>query len=176
MLPRMRTILVIVALVATLTAAADAASSKRFVSKRYGYSIVLPADWTSSPASIKWQGGPPFQDPPEVDLYERADGRSLAVAARFVPRTTTLHQWATVYVGAAVPHFCKKSGGYRATTLGGVPALAFAGRCEIHDIQVELTVRRGRGYAFALASPSANSEAADDAIFKAARRSFRFIH
>jgi hypothetical protein len=171
----MRTILVLVALGATLTAAADAAPSKRFVSKQYSYSIVLPADWMSSPASIEWQGGPPFQDPPEVDLYEATNGRSLAVAARSVPRTTTLRQWATVYVGAAVPSFCKKSRGYRATTLGGVPALAFVGRCEIHDIHVELTVRRGRGYAFALASPSADSDAADGAVFEAARRSFRFI-
>ncbi len=171
----MRTILVLVALLATLAVAADASSSKRFVSKRYSYSIVLPADWTSSPASSNWQGGPPFQDPPEVDLYEAADGRSLAVAARSVPRTTTLRQWATVYVGAAVPSFCTKSRGYRATTLGGVPAVAFTGRCEIHDINVELTVRRGRGYAFALASPSADSEAADGAVFEAARRSFRFV-
>jgi hypothetical protein len=175
MLRRMRTILVLVALVATLAPAAAATSSKRFVSKRYSYSIVLPADWMSSPASTSWQGGPPFQDPPEVDLYEASDGRSLAIAARSVPRTTTLRQWATVYVGAAVPSFCTKSHGYRATTLGGVSALAFTGRCEIHDINVELTVRHGRGYAFALASPRADSQAADGAVFEAARRSFHFV-
>ena len=90
-------------------------------------------------------------------------------------QTTTLRQWATAYVGAAVPSFCTKSRGYRATTLGGVPALAFTGRCEIHDINVELAVRRGRGYTFALASPRADSEAADGAVFEAARRSFRFV-
>ncbi len=171
----MRALLVLVAVVATLAAAADATSSKRFVSKRYSYSIVLPATWASSLASISWKGGPPFQDPPEVDLYEAADGRSFAVAARSVPRTMTLREWATAYVGAAVPSFCVKSRGYRATVLGGVPALAFTGHCEIHDISVELTVRRGRGYAFALASPSANSATADGAVFEAARRSFRFV-
>src|SRR3954465_1237419 len=101
----MRTILLLVAVGLTVAAAAEATLSKRFVSKRYSYSIVLPAGWTSSPASIGWQGGPPFQDPPEVDLYEGADGRSLAVAARSVARTTTLRQWAAVYVGAAVPSF-----------------------------------------------------------------------
>jgi hypothetical protein len=88
----------------------------------------------------------------------------------------TLRQWAKVYVAAAVPDFCKKSRGYRADTLGGVPALRFSGRCEIHDIQVELTVRRSRGYAFALASPSANTDAADRVAFEAARRSFLFVH
>ena len=170
-----RTILVLVALVAALATAADATSSKRFVSKRYSYSIVLPAAWTSIPASISWRGGPPFQDPAEVDLYAAADGRSLAVAARSVPQKMTLHQWATVYVPAAVPSFCTKSRGYHATTLGGVPALAFTGRCDIHDINVELAVRRGRGYTFALASPRADSEAADGAVFEAARRSFRFV-
>jgi hypothetical protein len=175
MLRAMRRTLILVALVAVLAPAADATSSKRFVSKRYSYSIVLPAGWTSSPASIGWQGGTPFQDPPEVDLYEGADGRSLAVAARSVARTTTLRQWAAVYVGAAVPSFCTKSHGYRTTKLGGVPALAFTGRCEIHDIDVELTVRHGRGYAFALASPRAGSKAADGAIFETARRSFHFV-
>jgi hypothetical protein len=171
----MRTILVLVAVVATVAATADANSSKRFVSQRYSYSVVLPADWTSSPASVRWQGGPPFQDPREVDLYESADGRSFAVAARSVPRATTLRQWATAYVGAALPSFCTKSRSYRATTLGGAPALAFTGRCEIHDINVELIVRRGRGYVFALASPRADSEASDGAVFEAARQSFRFI-
>jgi hypothetical protein len=171
----MRTILVLVAVVAALAAAAEATSSKRFVSKRYSYSIVLPAGWTSSPASTGWHGGPPFQDPPEVDLYEAADGRSLAIAARSVPQTTSLRQWAKVYTGAAVPSFCTKSRGYRTTTLGGSPALVFTGRCEIHDINVEVTVRRGRGYVFALASPRAESEAADGAVFEAARRSFRFV-
>lgn len=171
----MRTLLLVVAFVAALAAAAHATSSKRFVSKRYSYSIVLPAEWTSSPASTSWQGGPPFQDPPEVDLYEAADGRSLAVAARSVPRTMTSQQWATAYVRAALPGFCTKSRGYRATTLGGIPALAFTGRCDIHDINVELTVRRGRGYAFVLAAPRADSTAADSAVFEAARRSFRFV-
>jgi hypothetical protein len=175
MLSRMRTILVLVALVASLAAAADAASSKRFFSKRYSYSIVLPAAWTSNPATINWKGGPPFQDPLEVDSYDTSDGRTMAVATRSVPRTTTLRQWARVYVGAAVPSFCKKPRGSRATTLGGVPALAFTVRCEIHNVHVELAVRDGRGYVFALAAPSANSEAADGAVFEAARRSFRFV-
>lgn len=171
----MRTILVLVAVAATLAAAADATSSRRFVSKSYSYSIVLPGDWTSSSASIRWRGGPPFQNPPEVDLYQAVDGRALAVAALSLPRTTTLRKWATLYVGSALPRFCKKSRGYRATTLGGGSALAFTGRCDIHDINVALTVRRGRAYVFALASPRAYSEAADGGVFEAARRSFRFV-
>jgi hypothetical protein len=171
----MRMVLVLFALLVAPAAAAHAAASKRFASKRYSYSTVLPADWTSYPASINWQGGPPFQGPSEVDTYLAADGSSMAVAARSVPRTMTLRQWATVYVRAAVPSECKKSPGYRATTLGGVPALVFAGRCDVHDIRVELTVRRGRGYVFALASTRASSETADGVVFEAARRSFRFV-
>ena len=120
-------------------------------------------------------GGPPFQNPPEVDLYQAVDGRALAVAALSLPRTTTLRKWATLYVGSALPSFCKKSRGYRATTLGGGSALAFTGRCDIHDINVALTVHRGRAYVFALASPRAYSEAADGGVFEAARRSFRFV-
>src|SRR3954453_13416029 len=101
-------LLLVLAVAATFAAAADANSSKRFVSKRYGYSIVLPAAWTASPASIGWQGGPPFQSPAEVVLFGAADGRSIAVAARPLPRTTTLQKWATSYVRAALPSFCKK--------------------------------------------------------------------
>src|SRR3954453_15101383 len=170
----MRTMLALVALAATLAAAADASSTTKFVSKRYGYSIVLPAAWTSYPASLPWHGGPPFMNPSAVDSYQVADGREFAVAARSLPRTTTLRKWAGMYVGTAVPSFCTKSRGYRATTLGGAPALAFTGHCEVHHITIGLTVRRGRGYVFALASPSANSASADGSVFEAARRSFRF--
>src|SRR3954464_8772710 len=142
----MRTILVLVALAATLAAAADATSSKRFVSKRYSYSVVLPAAWTSSPASMGWKGGPPFQDPPEVDLYDHAaDGRSFAIAARKLPTpTTTLRQWAAAYCGPAVPAACKKARGYRATTLGGVPALASGRHCEVQDTIVDGIVPSGQ--------------------------------
>jgi hypothetical protein len=122
--------LALVALAATLAAAADASPSKKFVSKRYGCSIVLPAASTSSPASRPWNGGPPFMDLSGVDSYEVADGRTFAVAARALPRTTTLQKWASLYVGTAVPGFCTKSRGYRATTLGGARALAFTGHCE----------------------------------------------
>ena len=84
-----------------------------------------------------------------VDSYQVADGRQFAVAARSLPRTTTLQKWASLYVGTAVPSFCTKSRGYRATTLGGARALAFTGHCEVHDINIGLTTRRGRGYVFA---------------------------
>jgi hypothetical protein len=171
----MRTILVLAAVAAVLAAAADASSSRRFVSKSYGYSIVLAGAWTSSPASSHWRGGPPFQDEAEVDLQLGADGRMLAVAALSLPRTTTLKRWATSYVHAAVPGFCTKSRGYRVTNLGGAPALAFTGHCEIHDIDVALTVHRGHGYVLALAAPSAYSAAADGRVFDTARRSFRFV-
>ena len=170
----MRTILVLVAFAATLAAAADATSSKKFVSKRYSYSIVLPADWTSSPASIRWRGGPPFQDRrrstftmPLTDARWRSQRGRCRERRRYAMGDGV--RW------TALPSFCKKSRGYRATTLGGVPALAFTGRCEVHDINVELTVRHGRGYTFALASPSADSEAADGGVFEAARRSFHFV-
>jgi hypothetical protein len=170
----MRTMLAFVAVAATLAAAADATSTTRFVSKRYGYSIVLPSHWTSRPASIPWRGGPPFQNQWQVDLYSAADGRALAVAARSLPRPSTLRKWASLYVGTALPSFCTKSRGYRATTLGSAPAFAFTGVCDVHDINVALTVRRGRGYVFVLASPRAFSAAADGRVFESARRSFRF--
>ena len=171
----MRMVLVLAGVAAVLATATDASSSRKFVSKTYGYSIVLAAGWTSSPASTHWKGGPPFQDEPEVDLHLAADGRMLAVAALSLPRTTTLKQWAASYVRAAIPSFCTKSRGFRTTTLGDAPAVAFTGHCEIHDIDVALTVHRGRGYVFALAAPSTYSAADDGHVFETARRSFRFL-
>ena len=170
----MRTMLALIAVAATLATAADATSTTRFVSKRYGYSMVLPGDWTSRPASMPWRGGPPFQNQRQVDFYPAADGRALAVAALSLPRTSTLRKWASLYVDTALPSFCTKSRGYRATTLGSAPALAFTGVCEVHDINVALTVRRGRGYVLVLGSPRSFSAAADGRVFESARRSFRF--
>jgi hypothetical protein len=173
-----RRILLLVAVAATFAAAAaaDAASSKRFVSKRYHYSIVLPAAWTETPASTGWQGGPPFDSTTEVDLFDKlSDGRSMAVAARSIPRAFTLRKWATTYVRAAVPSFCKKSRGYRTTTLGDAPALAFTAHCEVHDITLALSVHGGQGYTFILASPSFYAAGDDGAIFETSRRSFRFV-
>jgi hypothetical protein len=171
----MRTMLALVAVAATLAAAADAAPSRVFVSKRYGYSIVLPAGWTSHPASSAWAGGAPFLNEAQVDIHQAGDGRALAAAAKSLPTATTLRKWASAYVGTALPSFCTKSSGYRATTLGGAPALAYTGRCEIHDVTIALTVRRGRGYVLGLGSPSEYPAAADGRIFEAARRSFRFL-
>jgi hypothetical protein len=169
-----RTILLLAVIAATFAAGADAHSGNRFVSKRYGYSIVLPAAWTSTPASTGWHGGPPFQSTEAVDLFDAADGRSFAVAAHSIPRAMTLRQWATSYVRAALPSFCKKSRDYQTTTLGGAPALSFTAHCEVHDVAVALTVHRGHGYTFALASPAIDTAAADRTVFDAARRSFRF--
>ena len=171
----MRTMLVLAAVAVTLAVAADASSGRKFVSTRYGYSIVLPAAWTSQPASLAWAGGPPYQNRRQVDFHQTSDGRALVVAALRVPRGSTLQEWATRYVGSALPSVCAKSRGYRATTLGGAPALAFTGHCDVHDINIGLTIRRGRGYVFGLSSPSANSASADGAVFEAGRRSFRFI-
>jgi hypothetical protein len=175
----MRTIVAVAAVALVVAAVGDGASRTRFVSKMYGYSIVLPGEWTSRPASVRWTGGPPYSDSPEVDFYYRvADGRDVTVSAMSVPRSSTLRKWTNKFL-ATVPAAagCTTSPAVRATTLGGARALTFGGRCSAaaHDFLMVAATRGGRVYLLALASPSTYSAASDRRVFETVRTSFRFV-
>lgn len=175
----MRTILTVAAVAAVVAAAADGAANTRFVSKMYRYSIVLPGEWMSRPASVPWTGGPPRLTSPEIDLYVRAsDGRAVTVSAVPVRRSSTLRKWTRSFVDTApAAAACTTRGGLRPSTLGGAPALSFEGRCSgaAHDFVMAATVRGGRAYLLALVSPSSYSGASDRRVFETVRRSFRFV-
>jgi hypothetical protein len=175
----MRMIFAVAVVAAAAGATAHATANTTFVSKMYGYSIVLPGDWVSRPASVRWTGGPPVSTSREIDLYVRAaDGRDVRVAAVTIPRSSTLRGWTRSFVDtvpAAVG--CTTAGVLRPSALGGAPALRFEGRCAsaAEDFLMAATVRRGRAYLFALVSPSSYSGASDRRVFETVRRSFRFV-
>jgi hypothetical protein len=176
----MRMIFAIAVVAAAAGATAHATANTTFVSKMYGYSIVLPGEWVSRPASIPWTGGPPYSDSPEVDFYYRvADGRDVRVSALSVPRSTTLRKWTNLFVTTKLRAAagCVPLGAVRATTLAGSRALTFGGRCSsgAHDYVAAATVRRGRVYLLALLSPSSYSAPSDRRVFETVRRSFRFV-
>ena len=61
------------------------AVTSRFTSALYGYSITLPADWTPTGATQRWDGsGAPTSDDPVVDRFN-----STGTAAAFASAATT---------------------------------------------------------------------------------------
>jgi hypothetical protein len=148
---------------------------KKFVSKRYGYEVVLPAGrYYAYYASMAWNGKEfPFGDRGKVDVFlENSDRKFIAAAAR-LPTGTTLRKWEASYI-AVMQSFCKRARAFRNTTLGGVAAREFTIGCPMYDVIAVVALHRGRGYFFQFLSPSANTAASDRRIFDAGRRTFRF--
>jgi len=166
----------IAALGAESSAGKPSAEAAKFVSKRYGYSLVLAGQWQARYARTGWTSNFPLMDSGEVDVFTDSTGeRFFIVAATRVPPGTTLRQWershAEVMLGFA---FCRKARAFRSTKLGGGSAREFLGSCLTHDAIVVVAVHRGRGYTFQFVSPKEDSVASDRDIFEPGRRSFRF--
>jgi len=64
----------------------------KYISKRYGYEIVLRGKYTMYPATGQWDGGFPFGASGKVDLIvdDTQDGK-FAVAAKPVPSGCRCH-------------------------------------------------------------------------------------
>ena len=167
--------LVALSLGAESSRAERSAKQARFVSKRYGYSIALPAGWRATYARRVWAGRFPLMDSGEVDFFEDRNERFFIVAATRVPAGTTLRQWERSHgdVMTRSP-YCERSRAFQDTRLGGVAAREFQNRCLVHDAIVVAVVRRGRGYTFQFVSPKRNSATVDRRMFETGRRGFRF--
>jgi hypothetical protein len=84
----------IAALGAESSAGKPSAEATKFVSKRYGYSVVLAGQWKAKYARTGWWGNFPLMDSGEVDVFTDSTGeRFFIVAATRVPAGTTLRQW-----------------------------------------------------------------------------------
>jgi hypothetical protein len=158
------------------------AQGKKFVSKRYGYEIVLPAGrYSATYAPKAWNGKDfPFGDSGEVDVVADESDRKFIAAATRLSTGTTLRKWEASFI-AVMQSFCKKARALRNTTLGGVPAREFTIVCPGfapsapgYDVIAVVALHRGLGYFFQFVSPSANTAASDRRIFDAGRRTFRF--
>ena len=92
---------VIVSALVLVPAAAPAPNTK-FVSKQYGYSIVLPGNssrWFSSFARVTWSTGTISPDTPAFDTFTdlRTD-RAYIIGARRLPAGSTLEKWTTIFL------------------------------------------------------------------------------
>jgi hypothetical protein len=153
-----------------------AAPPQKFISQQYSFRVTLTEDWSEDDALVAWNGKKlqglgsdafaNFTDPPT--------GRTLVAAAAREAKGMGLAEWRAAMVRAAPP-VCADSSSVGQTTLGGEPALAWTATCsDGYDVNKLAALHERRGYMILLASPKANDNAEDRAIFESTRRSFRF--
>jgi hypothetical protein len=169
------------ALLVGASGAAAAAPTTKFVSKRYGYSIVLPGSsshWSPTFASIGWSSGEiPGAGDPALDTYtDLRRGGYFLIAARQVPAGETLEKWTAVVLSARPPVCTGPRPKRLKSTLDRTPALVVTWSCTDGYWVIAITaLHSGRGYFMLLASQTNLSRASDQRAFDAARRSFRFL-
>jgi hypothetical protein len=181
------TLLVVVAS-ATVCAAASGRPSKttsappagkKYISKRYGYSIVLRGKYVLVPAKLQWDGRFPFGDTGMVDLIAGVYiDHKFVVAAEPVPAGMTLSEWEAFVVGVQ-RSFCGGLRNFRASSLGGEPAQEFVNTCSNAPsvpwrVITLAALHNGRGYLLNYLSESTSSAAAERRNYDAGRRSFHF--
>ena len=162
-----------------LVPAATAQTAATFVSKRYGYSLVLPGSagrWGAKLALVNLTGSTTRAaiDSIQSDVFtDSKTQRGYFLAAR--PNQRSLQEWAKFVLAirdsrCGTPHQLSKP------TLGGEPALTFVWSCTIgFRGYMVAALHAGRGYFMLVASPTALSRASDVLAFDAARHSFRFL-
>jgi hypothetical protein len=155
----------------------DGWTANRFTSKRYGYSIRYPGDWSALDAA---RSMPP--DGLATDTSDAVDKLSpdprrgavpmVLIAAYEVPEGTTFGRW--------TPQISSRDGctgqarGGGSATVDGEPALVMvASECNGTDQQSATFVHGGRGYQVAWWGEPRRWEA-DAPLFEATLKTFRF--
>jgi hypothetical protein len=156
---------------------AAASSGTPFVSKRNGYSIVLPgstARWLARYASDNWTDRtiPGIGDPQLDNFQDNQTGRVYLIASR---PATSLRAW-TKFVASAHPSVCSAARTLPASTVGGSPARVLTWSCsDGYQVFVLTADHAHRGYMLLVASPTLLSRASDWSALDTARRSFKFL-
>ena len=153
------------------------AVSVAFTSELYGFELVLPSRWHIRAASTAWVSGDlEGRCSYDWDCFEdTTDGRSLAVAAIGVPKTTALEEW-QAGINRSTPAICKDSDPPSETSLDGEPALTWTTACEVESLKViKLAALHGaRAYMFLFVSPTTSSLESDQAAFDSIMSTFHF--
>ena len=169
---------VIVAALVLVPAAASAPNTK-FVSKQYGYSIVLPGNssrWFSSFARVMWSTGTISPDTSAFDTFtDLQTDRLYIIGARRLPAGSTLEQWTATFLRNRGPN-CTTHASLSTSTLSGAPARLLTWLCTDGYNAIGITTLHGRlGYFMLVASPTSSSRASNRTAFSGARASFRFL-
>lgn len=187
----MRTAVTLIAVVASAMACGAASSrplqttsappaGKKYISKRYGYSIVLRGKYLWFPAKQQWDGQFPFGSTGQVDVIAGYYiDHKFAVAAKPVPAGTTLAGWEAFVLGVQ-RQFCGGLRDFGASSLGGEPAQEFVNECPgpapgtTWKVITLAALHNGRGYLLNYLSGPTTKSAAERRTYEAGRRSFRF--
>jgi len=181
---RIAVALLVVVVSATVCGAASSRASqttsappagKRYISKRYGYSIAPKGSYLWIPAKQQWDGRFPFGSTGQPDLIEGwYTNDKFGVTAKPVPAGTTLPDW-EAFVKGVQQQQCYGLRNFRPSSLGGEPAQEFTSTCPNPWRVITLAaLHNGRGYLLNFLSAPSSNAAAERRIYDAGRRSFRF--
>ena len=148
-------------------------TSTTYISKRYGYEIVLTGNYTKIPALLQWDGSFPFGASGMVDIVIDSHDRKFIVAAKPVSAALTLARWQAFVVGLKRQN-CTHLRSFRSTTLGGIPAREFLNDCPEYNVITLAALHKGRGYLLEYLAPTHFSAVSSRRTYDAGRRSFRF--
>lgn len=151
------------------TAPSAAASPSSFTSKSYGYSLTVPAGWSVTPSSKKWDGisAPPFAAP-EGDKFEIPGPASAAGMSS--PTSKDLAGYVQDRIAANQRDHADTCPPVPETSdpieIDGEPATLLSWDCGIL-INLGITVHDGIGYLFGMRDPDvhAASDPTDRALF-----------
>jgi hypothetical protein len=170
--------LCVIALALVLVPTATSAPNTKFVSKQYGYSIVLPGStkyWRSSFAIITWSAGSPQPGSPAFDTYtDLRVNRLYLIAARRLPTGSTLAKW-TTFAKTPGALGCKAQSSLPNSTLAGAPARVFTYTCsDVYGIGIT-ALHNHLGYLMLVSSRPGTPRASERSAFNTAQASFRFL-
>jgi hypothetical protein len=153
---------------------AEGTPTTKFVSKRYGYSMVLAggsARYLTIKALSNWSGSGPFPSDPEFDQINDLKKHSLyAVAAKRIPTGWTLRKWTSFTISITVPPCHYKRQTLAKSNLGGAAALVYELKCAEGLVFQSAAIHAHRGY-FVIYT----ADTVDRRAFNAGLRSFHFL-
>jgi hypothetical protein len=161
-------------------AAGTAAPETKFVSTRYGYSIILPGNsnrWQASYAHVTWSSGRLGPGSPGFDTFtDLQTERAYFIASRRPPTGSTLQKCTAFVISSHPPACLAPHASLAKSMLSGAPARLLTLSCTDGYFVIGITALHAqRGYFMFVASPTSISRASDRRAFDAARRSFRFL-
>ena len=156
-------------------------AGKKYISKRYGYSIVLRGRWVFIPAKLQWDGRFPFVDTGMVDQTAGVYiDHKFVVSAEPVAPDMKLSAW-EAFVEGLQKSYCYRLRNIRATSLGGEPAQEFVNTCPGANnpagtwrVITLAALHNGRGYLINYLSEPTSNAAAEYRTYDAGRRTFQF--
>jgi hypothetical protein len=168
----------IVAALVLVPAAASAPNTK-FVSKQYGYSIVLPGNssrWFSSFARVTWSTATISPDTSAFDTFtDLRTNRLIVIGARRLPAGSTLEKWTAIFLRNRGPN-CTTRASLSNSKLSGTPARLLTWSCTDGYKAIGITALHAHlGYFMIVASPTTSPRVANLTAFSGARESFRFL-